>query len=97
MKTILRLTSRRAQVALAAALLLGCSLNVIVAAAYVARSGDAVSETPARWGSIPLVPTRLAGEIAGKAAGRAAGEGGAVRYPFRPGAGSAPRAIGRSS
>lgn len=72
MKTILRLTSQRAQVALAAALLLGCSLNVIVAA-HVARSGTAAAATPARWGQLPGASSRIA------TAPRAAGEGGAIR------------------
>lgn len=79
MKTILRLTSQRAQVALAAALLLGCSLNVIVAAAHVARSGTAAAATSARWGQLPAASARVAAEAAATAP-RAAGEGG----PFRP-------------
>ncbi len=78
MKTILRLTSQRAQVALTAALLLGCSLNVIVAAAHVARSGTVAAATPARWGQLPAASPRIAAEAAATIA-RTAGEGGAVR------------------
>lgn len=86
MKTILRLTSQRAQVALTAALLLGCSLNVIVAAAHVARSGTAAAAAPARWGQLPAAASRIAAGPAAATA-RAAGEGGAVR----------PDAVGRSA
>jgi hypothetical protein len=62
MKTILRLTCRRTQIALTAALLAGCSLNVIIVAVHVAQSTlGAQADLSVRSRSGLVVPQQVAG------------------------------------